>query len=67
MLIKNIEELGKLIKNTRKSQKLTQKDLALAADTSVRLIIELENGSRGVSIETVIKLCLVLGLKVNIE
>lgn len=67
MKINNIEELGKLIKNTRKAQKLTQKDLALVAGMSVRLIVELENGKRGVSIESVIKLCSLLGMKIDIE
>ena len=67
MNINNIEELGKLIKNTRKAQKLTQKDLALVAGMSVRLIVELENGKRGVSIESVIKLCSLLGMKIDIE
>lgn len=67
MDINNIEELGKLIKNTRKAQKLTQKDLALVAGMSVRLIVELENGKRGVSIESIIKLCSLLGMKIDIE
>lgn len=67
MKINNIEELGKLIKNTRKAQKLTQKDLALVAGMSVRLIVELENGKRGVSIESIIKLCSLLGMKIDIE
>ena len=67
MNINNIEELGKLIKNIRKAQKLTQKDLALVAGMSVRLIVELENGKRGVSIESIIKLCSLLGMKIDIE
>ena len=67
MNINNIEELGKLIKNTRKAQKLTQKDLALVAGMSVRLIVELENGKRGVSIESIINLCSLLGMKIDIE
>lgn len=67
MNINNIEELGRLIKNARKAQKLTQKDLALVAGMSVRLIVELENGKRGVSIESVIKLCSLLGMKIDIE
>lgn len=67
MNINNIEELGKLIKKTRKAQKLTQKDLALVAGMSVRLIVELENGKRGVSIESIIKLCSLLGMKIDIE
>lgn len=67
MRIDNIEELGKLIRDTRKAQGLTQKDLALVAGVSVRLIVEFENGKRGVNIDSVIKLCSLLGLKIDIE
>ena len=64
MRIDNIDELGKLIRDTRKAQGLTQKDLA---GVSVRLIVEFENGKRGVNIDSVIKLCSLLGLKIDIE
>lgn len=67
MKINNVNELGKLIRESRKSQGLTQKDLALVAGVSVRLIVELENGKRGVNIEVVIKLCSLLGLKIEVE
>lgn len=67
MRIDNINELGKLIRDTRKAQGLTQKDLALVAGVSVRLIVEFENGKRGVNIDSVIKLCSLLGLKIDIE
>ena len=67
MQITNIKELGKLIKEKRKEQGLTQKDLALTAGIGVRLIVELERGMRGVNIETILKICMMLGLKVEIE
>ena len=67
MRIDNINELGKLIRDTRKAQGLTQKDLALVAGVSVRLIVEFENGKRGDNIDSVIKLCSLLGLKIDIE
>lgn len=67
MRIDNINELGKLIRDTRKAQGLTQKDLALVAGVSVRLIVEFENGKRGVNIDSVMKLCSLLGLKIDIE
>ena len=67
MRIDNIDELGKLIRDTRKAQGLTQKDLALVAGVSVRLIVEFENGKRGVNIDSVIKLCSLLGLKIDME
>ena len=44
MQIDNVSELGKLIKDTRKSQGLTQADLAISANVGVRFIVDLENG-----------------------
>lgn len=67
MKINNLNEIGQLIRKTRKEQGLLQKDLALAAGTGIRLIIELENGKRGVKIDTVIRICKLLGLSINIE
>lgn len=66
MKIDNIQELGELIRKTRKEQGLSQKDLAFTAGTSLRLIIELESGKRKVHVDTVIKICKLLGLTVNI-
>lgn len=67
MIINNIEELGKIVKETRKQQGLTQKDLALTTGVGVRLIVELEKGTRGVKIDTIIKICQFLGLKIDIS
>ena len=67
MIINNIEELGKLIRETRKQQGLTQKDLALIVGIGVRLLVELENGTRNVNIETIVKICQFLGLKIDIS
>ena len=66
MIINNIEELGKLIREKRKEQGLTQKDLALTVGIGVRLLVELEKGTRGVKIDTVVKICQFLGLKIDI-
>ena len=49
MQIDNVSELGKLIKDTRKSQGLTQADLAISANVGVRFIVDLENGKRNCS------------------
>lgn len=40
----NAEELGKIIRNRRKSLKMKQADLALVSGTGVRFISDLENG-----------------------
>lgn len=67
MIINNIAELGKLIREKRKEQGLTQKDLALTVGIGVRLLVELEKGTRGVKIDTVVKICHLLGLKIDIS
>ena len=44
MQIFDVKSLGKLIKETRKEQQLTQADLAVSAQVGVRFIVDLENG-----------------------
>lgn len=67
MNINNIKELGKLLKQSRKSQGLTQADVALVSGVSIRLVVELENGTRSVSFEKILKICSVLNLTIDIE
>lgn len=67
MIIKNISELGKLIKKTRKSQGLTQADLAISANVGVRFIVDLENGKETAQIGKVFLVCQMLGLKFELE
>ena len=38
------KQIGELVRRTRHQMALTQKDLALAADTGLRFIIDLEKG-----------------------
>ena len=38
------EEIGKLVKETRTSLRVTQKELALSSGTGIRFIVELEKG-----------------------
>ena len=66
MEIKNLEEFRKLIKEKRKESNLTQRDLAFAINSSVRLIVEFERGERNIKSDTLLKLCNALNLKVNI-
>ncbi len=67
MIIKNISELGELIKKTRKSQGLTQADLAISANVGVRFIVDLENGKETAQIGKVFQVCQMLGLKFELE
>lgn len=67
MQINNVSEIGKVIKNTRKSQGLTQADLAISANVGVRFIVDLENGKETAQIGKILQVCQMLGLKIEIE
>ena len=66
MIINSIKELGNLIKTTRKSQGLTQTDLAAAAGVGIRFIVDLENGKETAQLGKAINILMMLGLKVNV-
>lgn len=59
----NIANLGALVKSTRKKQKLTQEQLAGAAGTGVRFIVELEKGKPTAEVGLVLRIFEMLGLK----
>lgn len=67
MQIDNVSELGKLIKDTRKSQGLTQADLAISANVGVRFIVDLENGKETAQIGKILQVCQMLGLEIEIK
>ena len=67
MQIDNIEELGNYIKQTRKSQGLTQAELAMTANVGVRFLVDLENGKETAQVGKVLKICQMLGLKLDLQ
>lgn len=67
MQINNVSELGKLIKDTRKLQGLTQADLAISANVGVRFIVDLEKGKETAQIGKILQVCQMLGLKIEIK
>jgi HTH-type transcriptional regulator / antitoxin HipB len=64
--IRNSVELGEVIRAERKRLKVTQKELAMAAGTGLRFLIELERGKPTSRIEGVFKVLQALGLKLAI-
>lgn len=60
-------ELGKKIKETRKQQGLTQSDLAISAKVGIRFIVDVENGKETAQIGKVLRICQMLGLKIDIN
>lgn len=55
-------EIGARIKQTRTQRKITQEQLAEMIDVTVQYISDLERGVTGCSVETIVKLCQVLGV-----
>ncbi|NCP62606.1 MAG: helix-turn-helix transcriptional regulator [Alphaproteobacteria bacterium] len=60
--ITNIRTLGALIKEARKSQTLTQEDLAGITLTGRRFIVDLENGKETAEIGKVLQVLNALGI-----
>lgn len=57
--------LGKNIKETRKSLKMTQEQLAEKIEVSTVFISQIESGARKPSLETVYKISIALNIKID--
>ena len=60
-------QIGKLIRDTRKSIGVTQKDLALTSGTGIRFIIDLENGKETCEIGKALSILNTLGIKFTLS
>tara|TARA_Y100000296_G_scaffold13808_1_gene16109 strand:+ start:726 stop:965 length:240 start_codon:yes stop_codon:yes gene_type:complete len=60
--VKNMEELAKLVRETRKAQGLTQDDLAGLSGTGTRFVSDLEKGKETAQIGKVLLILGALGL-----
>lgn len=65
--ITSVHEIGKLIRQTRKSQKMTQEDISGLAGLGSRFIIDLEHGKETVQAQKVIDVLKLLGLEIIIR
>lgn len=63
--ITTVKQLGLLIKVTRKTNGLTQKELAAACGTGVRFIQELEKGKSTCSLGKALGVVSMLGIKLK--
>ncbi|MCP0913030.1 MULTISPECIES: helix-turn-helix transcriptional regulator [Legionella] len=61
------DNIGHFIRRVRKKLGVTQKDLALAAGTGLRFIIELENGKPTCQIGKVLQVLQVLGIQLHLS
>lgn len=65
MFFTNTKELGELIKTVRKTQGMTQPELAGASGTGVRFIVDLEKGKPTSEVEKVLLVVFMLGIKLE--
>ena len=60
------QDMGKLIRATRNSLGVTQKDLALTSGTGLRFIIDLEKGKETCEIGKALTVLQTLGIKLTL-
>lgn len=60
------KQIGELVKKTRKSMGVTQKELALTSGTGLRFIIELEQGKPTCQLEKALTTMHTLGIKIEL-
>lgn len=62
-----VEEIGKLIQQTRKRLKLNQSELALTSGTATRFISDLENGKDSCHLGKTLSVLSALGIHVELS
>ena len=60
------ETIGELVKSTRKTMGVTQKDLAMTSGTGLRFIIEMERGKPTCQVGKVLTVLQTLGVKIEL-
>jgi HTH-type transcriptional regulator/antitoxin HipB len=60
------QDIGKLIRDTRKSLGVTQKDLALTSGTGLRFVIDLEKGKETCEIGKALTVLQTLGIRLTL-
>ena len=59
-------QVGELVRDTRKSLGVTQKDLALTAGTGLRFVIDLEKGKETCEIGKALRVLQTLGIRITL-
>jgi len=65
--IQSTQDIGHMIRSTRKQLGVTQSDLALAAGTGLRFIIELEKGKATCQIGKILDVLQVLNIQCSLS
>jgi len=63
----NLVEIGKSVTRRRRELKLRQDDLAEMSGVTVRTIYNIEEGKGNPSLNTLSRLCDILGLEINVN
>ncbi len=61
------EVIGDIIRSRRKARKIAQEQLADVAGVSARTLRDIEKGIANPELETLLKICNVLGMEIKIE
>ena len=67
MQIISIKDIAKLVKETRKKQKLTQVQLAQLSNVGTRFLSDLENGKPTCEVEKTLKVLSNLGIRLMVQ
>lgn len=67
VVIQSAQDLGALIRRTRKVQGLSQKEVAGIGKTGNRVIVDIENGKPTVQLQKVLDLLDLLGLQLAVK
>lgn len=59
-------QIGEIIKNRRKSLKITQPTLALLAEVGLNTVVAIERGNGNAKIKTIMAILNTLGLKIDV-
>ena len=65
MLIRDAQDFGTLIREARKADNVTQKELAAACGTGIRFIRDLENGKPTCELEKALLVASMLGIRLE--
>jgi len=61
------ESIGKIIQTRRKSRKIVQVQLADIAGISLRTLREIEKGIANPELDTLMRICKVLGMEIRLD
>jgi y4mF family transcriptional regulator len=65
MTLRSAQDFGKLVKETRKANTVTQKELAAACGVGIRFIRELEKGKASCELGKALLVATMLGIKLK--